>query len=294
MRRTGLLFLLSFSLFILCCACGNTQPQSGNSLSALSREHTRIVSLNGTVTEILCALGLEQYIVAADVTSTYPPSVQQLPKVGHNRSMSAERILAERPTLVIGLKEQIKPELAEQLRGAGVQLMACDFGYSIESGKKLIAQLADTFGVPEQGAALSSGIDTDLATVVLPAASPRVLFIYARGAGTLMVAGKHTAPNTMVQLSGGQNAVEDFEDFKPLTAEALVKANPDVILMFDDGLQSLGGMDGLLQVQGVKETNAGKNRQVIEMDGLYLTGFGPRTGKAVATLSKKLNEVVIR
>ncbi|RYE25552.1 MAG: hemin ABC transporter substrate-binding protein, partial [Sphingobacteriales bacterium] len=122
---------------------------------------------------------------------------------------------------------------------------------------------------------------------------PNVLFIYARGAGTLMVAGDHTYPNSMIKLSGGKNAITGFEDFKPLTAEALVAANPDVILMFDSGLQSLGGADGLMQIPGLAQTNAGKKKQVIEMDGQYLTGFGPRTGEAIATLSKKLNEVSI-
>ncbi|HTN17434.1 MAG TPA: ABC transporter substrate-binding protein, partial [Chitinophagaceae bacterium] len=95
----------------------------------------------------------------------------------------------------------------------------------------------------------------------------------------------------MIKLAGGENAVSGFEDFKPLTPEALLNANPDVILMFTSGLESLGGMDGLLKVPGIAMTNAGKKKQVIEMDGQYLTGFGPRLGKAIAELSKKLDAV---
>src|SRR3546814_12365153 len=103
----------------------------------------------------------------------------------------------------------------------------------------------------------------------------------------MMVAGENTQMEQVIHMAGGQNAVRGFEDFKPLTAESLVAANPDVILLFDSGLSSLGGIAGLLEVQGVAETNAGKARKVVEMDGQFLTGFGPRLGKAILELTKK-------
>ena len=104
-----------------------------------------------------------------------------------------------------------------------------------------------------------------------------------------MVAGQRTQLDEMIKLAGGENAVSGFEDFKPLTAESLVAANPDVILLFDSGLSSLGGIDGLLEVQGIGQTNAGKNRKVVEMDGQFLTGFGPRLGEAILELAKKIH-----
>src|SRR3546814_10521282 len=116
-----------------------------------------------------------------------------------------------------------------------------------------------------------------------------VFFIYARGTGTMMVAGQLKQLDEMITLAGGENAVSGFEDFKPLTAESLVAANPDVILLFDSGLSSLGGIAGLLEVQGVAETNAGKARKVVEMDGQFLTGFGQRLGKAILELTKKIH-----
>jgi len=61
-----------------------------------------------------------------------------------------------------------------------------------------------------------------------------------------------------------------------------------VILLFNSGLKSLGGVKGLLQIPGVAETNAGKNKAVITMDGALLSGFGPRVGKAAAHLNQLL------
>jgi iron complex transport system substrate-binding protein len=93
----------------------------------------------------------------------------------------------------------------------------------------------------------------------------------------------------MITLAGAENAATGFNDFKPLTAEAMVAANPDVILLFDSGLQSLGGIEGLLKVPGVAQTNAGKNRKVIVMDGQLLTGFSPRVITAIKELSQKIS-----
>jgi iron complex transport system substrate-binding protein len=94
----------------------------------------------------------------------------------------------------------------------------------------------------------------------------------------------------MIQLAGAQNAVNEFAGFKQLSSESLVAANPDVILLFDSGLQSLGGADDLLKVPGVAETNAGRNKKFIAMDGQFLSGFGLRLPQAVGELNKKLNQ----
>ena len=89
-------------------------------------------------------------------------------------------------------------------------------------------------------------------------------------------------------MAGGQNAITEFEDYKPLTPESLIKGNPDVILLFTSGLESLGGVDGLLKIQGVSQTNAGKNKKVIALDGALISGFGPRVGEGAAALNAEL------
>src|SRR5690606_3623027 len=119
---------------------------------------------------------------------------------------------------------------------------------------------------------------------------PSVLFIYARGTGTMMVAGEDSQVESVIKLAGGKNAVSGFKDFKPLTAESLVKANPDIILLFDSGYESLGGYSGLLNVPGIQETKAGANKNFVAMDGQFLTGFGPRLGQAVTELAVKIHK----
>lgn len=245
-----------------------------------------IVSLSGTISEIVCDLGRQAELVGVDVTSTYPAALARLPKVGHTRSISAEGVLALRPTLVLGTTESIKPEVAAQLRSAGVSVQLFKQDYSVAGTKKLVQEVAAVLGATAQVPALTKKLDADLTKVQRPAKAPKVLFVYARGTGTMMVAGQGTSVEKVIQLAGGQNAATGFSDFKPLTAEALVAANPDYLLLFDSGLESLGGKAGLLQVPGVAQTTAGRTSRIIEMDGQLLTGFGPRLGQAAAELAR--------
>src|SRR5690606_23230277 len=107
-------------------------------------------------------------------------------------------------------------------------------------------------------------------------------------AGNLMVAGQKTPSDAIINLAGGVNAAQGLDDFKPLTPEAPMEAKTDVILMFDSGLQSIGVIEGILKIEGIAQTNAGKNKKVIAMVGQYLSGFSPRLGDAVLELNQKL------
>ncbi|MCW3463108.1 heme/hemin ABC transporter substrate-binding protein [Chitinophaga nivalis] len=269
-------------LFLLCL-------QIGVSVSTYAQSsYKRIVSLNGTVTEILCDLGFQQQIVGVDVTSIYPAAMEKVPKVGHNRNISAEPVLALQPDLILSTANFLSPAVIAQFKSVGIANVIVEQDYSVAGTKKLITQIAAALNVPAKGTALCKQIDQQQAALHIAKQNKKVLFIYARGAGTMMVAGEGTPMDKMITLAGAANAATGFHDFKPLTAEALVAANPDVVLLFDIGLQSLGGVDGLLKVPGVAQTNAGKNRKVIVMDGLLLSGFGPRVIPAIKELSQKI------
>lgn len=278
--------MITLALVALSLAACNTNTKQA---SAVLPDSTKIVSLSGSISEVLAGLGLEKNIAGTDITSNYPESMKAKPKVGHNKNINAEGVMALQPDLIIGLKKEVSPALSAQFKAAGVKLLLVDQDYSVEGTKKLIHTLADSLHAAAKGDSIIKVLESDLAKV--PAAGdkkPKVLFIYARGTGTMMVGGTGTAVEKAIALAGGQNAVTEFADYKPLTAESLVKANPDVILLFDSGLQSLGGAAGLAKVQGVKDTNAGKNKKIITMDGELLSSFGPRLGIAIQELAAKL------
>lgn len=250
----------------------------------------KIVSLNGALTEIVSALGHEKEIVGVDVTSTYPESIKKTAQdLGHVRSLSIEAIMALQPTVIFATDKDLNPELLEKIKKSGVQAHIFTQEFTKEGTKKLVEEVATVLKNTDFKK-LQTTIDEQLAQVKPIAKAPKVLFIYARGAGTLMVAGTNTPVEKVIALAGGQNAITEFEDFKPLTPESLLKGNPDVILLFTTGLQSLGGIDGVLKIQGIDKTNAGKNKKIIAMDGQLLSGFGPRLGEATLQLNSLLIE----
>lgn len=288
MKKISVLVLAIVSLAVFSCKKEEAKKEETPETPVEKAEGLKIVSLNGAVTEIVAALGHEKEIVGVDVTSTYPETVKTTAKdLGHVRSITIESIVALKPTVIIGTDKDMSPELAEKIKAAGIEAHILTQDFSPEGTKKLIADVAGIIKNTDFKA-LTDKIDADLAKVQPIAKAPKVLFIYARGAGTLMVAGKNTPVEKTIALAGGQNAITEFDDFKPLTPESLIKGNPDVILLFTTGLQSLGGVDGLLKIQGVDKTNAGKNKKIIALDGALISGFGPRVGEGAATLNAEL------
>jgi iron complex transport system substrate-binding protein len=284
-KLTSTFTIAAIALSLFSCNSKNVTENKNN-----NNEKLRIVSLSGAVSETLAGIGLEENIVGIDVTSTYPASLQSKTKVGNTHNLNVESILALKPDYVISMKERgIKPEQATQLQQAGVKVWVIDQEYSIEGTKKYITLLADSFHKAEEAKKMIAAIDASYTTLPKYTTQPSVMFIYARGAGALSVCGKDMPMAKMIQMAGGVNAGNDFEGFKPLTAEAVVKNNPDAILLFSSGLQSVDGPEGMLKVPGVAQTNAGKNKNFIVMDGELLSGFGPRVVEAVRELGEKMH-----
>ena len=279
--------ILAFAFLAFACQKDNNVEDESKTEETTTPQE-KYVTLNGTLTETVAAFGMEEQIVGVDVTSTYPASIQKVPKVGHTRNLQAEGILSLNPTVVIGLKDEIKPEIQQKLEAAGVKVKLFEQEYSFEGTKQLITEMGEYFGKKEKAQEIIQAIESDVNQIKTIENPPSVLFIYARGAGTLMVAGENTQMKSFIELAGGKNAVEGFEDFKPLTPEALLQSNPDVVLLFSSGLESLEGENGLLEVPGMKDTNAGKNKRFIAMNGAYISGFGPRLGKALLDFNQKL------
>ncbi|WP_313377306.1 ABC transporter substrate-binding protein [Chishuiella sp.] len=284
---------ITTSIVALLFSCNNKEAHKNN-VSETKKEiivsNEKIVSLNGAITEVLADLGYENNLVGVDVTSTYPSSVKEKAKdLGHVRSLSIESLLALKPTKVFATDKDITPEQISQLENAGISVEIIKQDYSIDGTKNLIKSVASTLNNTNYET-LDNKIDTDLKKLKLIPTKPKVLFIYARGAGNLMVAGKNTPMEKIISIAGGENAITEFEDFKPLTPEAVVKSNPDYILMFDSGLKSIGGIDGVLKIEGIAPTNAGKNKKIIAMDGQLLCGFGPRVGEAAVQLNQLLQK----
>ena len=254
------------------------------------RSVERIVSLDGITTEILFALGVGEKVVGRDDSSYYPPEAQRLPSVGYQFRLSAEGILSLKPTLVIG-REEVRPkEVVEQLERAGVAVVLVPATPSVEGAKAKIRTVAQAVGRVEQGEALVRALERDLLLLKAfqaqhaPKGRLKALFLYLRSPGTTYVCGEGSTPVGVMALAGLDNAAQGIRECKPMTAESVVAARPEVIVVFKKGLESVGGLEGLLKLPGVAQTPAGEKRKVVTMDDLYLGSFGPRAGRAALDL----------
>jgi iron complex transport system substrate-binding protein len=194
--------------------------------------------------------------------------------------------------LVIVTEEAGPVHVLEQLKATGVPVRVLPSGHTPEAAAERIREVGEAVGKSEAAEHLAFELEKQVHGLAKASGdAPRVLFLYARGGGVLNVSGSGTAADAMIALAGGRNAVEGFEGYKPLTAEAAVQAAPDVILMTTHGLEAAGGWEAILAQPGLSLTPAAKNRRVIGMDDLLLLGFGPRLPLAIEELSGKLHGV---
>lgn len=254
----------------------------------------RVVTVGGAVTEIVFALGAGDRIVATDSTSTYPKPAAQLPRIGYLRSIAAEGVLAQRPTLVLAVADAGPPTAVAQLRAAGVPVVIATNEHSIDGVRANVRRIADALGLQAQGAALEHRIaqqwDAVIRIVHAAGLAPRVLFLLGHGGrGVLMAAGEGTAAAAMIALAGGRNAFGAVQGYKTLNAEAVLVARPDVIVVTREGLTAQGGERSVLAQHGLAATPAGRAQRLVAIDALLLLGFGPRLPDAVHELAQAIH-----
>ena len=261
-------------------------------------EGLRIVSLFGDLTEIIYELGAGHLVVGRDASSIYPPEAELLPNLGFTQALSAEGVLALEPTLVIGNQTAGPSDVLEQIRDAGVEVVIIDSPSTFDAMGLKIRAVGVALGIEERAEAFAAAAEARLDAVLADVAArnpegdarPSVLFIYVRRGGLQLVAGEGSAAATIIEAAGGIDAgtAAGVVGFVPLTPEAVVAADPEVILVMDRGLAAIGGVPGLLEIPGVAQTRAGRNQRFVSMEDLYLLGFGPRLPDALRDLAAQL------
>jgi iron complex transport system substrate-binding protein len=260
---------------------------------------SRIVSLNGNISEVIFALGLGDQVVAVDVTTTYPPEAvaltQQGQVVGFAQQLTPEAVLRFEPTLVIGDQLVGPTDVLDQLRQTGVPVVILATQSKLEGVRDIITDVATVLGVESEGETLADQVMQEIDDTVALAAqadtTPRVAYVYVRGPQTLLLFGTGSPTEAMIE---GANAIDAGADSGvqfavPLTPEGLVAADPDYIIVPEGGLAALGGLDGFLKVPGVAETPAGKDGNILAYDEGIFINLGPRTGEALAALVADLH-----
>lgn len=255
---------------------------------------SRIIAADryGTLTQIVWALGLGHNLIGRSTSASFP-AVQHLPNVtGGSGSLNVESILALRPTVFLTDTTTANAAIREQLAATGVTVVYFDPSRTMDGVGPQIEAVAAALGVPDAGRALAERTRDEIAAAsaaVPPQPRPlTIAFLYLRSTAITMLAGPGSGADALITAIGARDAGTAAgltEPFTTITSEAMISAAPDVILVMTDGLESVGGLDGIQQIPGIAQTPAGRNQRIVDMSDAVLLSFGPNTGRVVAALS---------
>ncbi|SEF81417.1 heme/hemin ABC transporter substrate-binding protein [Vibrio hangzhouensis] len=244
---------------------------------AFADNSQRIVSAGASVTELIYAFDAQSQLVGVDATSITPKNAS-IPKVGYHRALSAEGLLTLAPTLIVGSMEMGPQPTLEQLRRVGVTVEIVDTAPTIEGLKTRINQIAALTSSEEKVAKLNKQVDHQVAALTKnqpdPSKAKKVLFLLIHEGRPANVAGSNTTPNAIIELAGGVNpAASKINSYRPLSTEAMIEMQPDVILVSGRSYAKLGGTDAVLKaLPALTATPAGINGNIVTIDGYALVG----------------------
>ena len=252
----------------------------------------RIVSIGGTITEILYALGAEDRIVARDSTSFYPEAANAKPDVGYMRALSAEGILGQKPDLILMEEGSGPPPVLEILKASEVPMVVVPTPPDAAKISQKIRDVGAAVGLSDKAEALAVKTEDGLKKLAadvakIPGPKKKVLFVLSLSNNRVMAGGADTEAGAVIEMAGGVNAAPTINGYKALSDEAVIAAQPDLILSMSRGDHSLKP-EQVFALPSMQTTPAAASKSLVSMDGLLLLGFGPRTPDAARSLATQI------
>jgi iron complex transport system substrate-binding protein len=260
---------------------------------------SRILCIGGDVTEIAYALGAGGRITAVDTTSQYPPqALKEKQSVGYMRALSSEGVISVGATLVLASAQAGPPEVVKTLKATSVPYVEVPADFTPEGIARKIRLIARAVGTEAEGDRVAQEVAAAFATLAqlrTRIKRPlRALFVLNVQNGRIMIGGKNTSADAILELAGAQNAAASMNGFRPVGDEAMIELAPDVIV----GMRRVSenaphDLSQLLAMKGVKATPAGAGQRLVLLDGSYLMSFGPRAPDAARDLMRALYPEIV-
>ncbi|MBM9488112.1 ABC transporter substrate-binding protein [Pseudomonas sp. ICBG1301] len=264
-----------------------------NPLAQAGQVPLRLVSVGGALSEWVVALGAESKLVGVDTTSQHPESLKALPSIGYQRQLSAEGILSLSPQILVGTEEMGPPPVLAQLRGAGVRVELFSAEPDLLALQANLKRLGNLLGSEAKATLLFADFQQQLdrqkswvAKAQTAVSAPGVLLLLGHSGGKLLIAGKHTAADWILQHAGGNN-LATHTGYKPFSVESLAGLSPDVLVFADRALTGEEAQAALFKENPIlRSTPAAMHGRVIELDPTLLVGgLGPRLPHSLMLLS---------
>lgn len=250
--------------------------------SLANSEPQRLISTDAGATELIFSLGLEQSLVAVDVTSQLPKGHQPLPNIGYHRNLSAEGLLSLEPTAVIGSEFMGPPPVVSALQQARVQLVRLPGAKTSAQLRSNISELATALQQRERGEALIQHLDQQLSALQQqPLNGQKIAFLLSMDTAKLRLAGAGSSGVALIDLLAG-DSVAEFKNYQTVSAESLMAMQPDIILVA--GKNTTTAVDELIAANPILlHSPAGLNHRIVAVDGSTLVA-----GLSVAAVGEAL------
>lgn len=297
MRKVLIIALIALLSGCAANTTGSSYTISQNDVRSISLDTqssfsaSRVIVLANGVAEIIQSLNGQSIIVGRDISST-EDSLADIPIVTSGHQVLPEKVISLNPDLVL-IDASTGPKAAiATIKAAGIRVVETPESWSLGDLPKKVRAVGAAIGAPDRAELLVEQIERAVKTSMVKG-SPRVAFLYLRGTSSVyLIGGSGSGADSLLQAIGAVDVGAQSLDrpFNTLTAESLASLNPDVILVMSKGLESVGGVQGLLKLPGVAQTKAGKNAAVIDVDDSLLLSFGPRTPSLIEALATALRK----
>lgn len=253
----------------------------------------RIISAGAAITELINAMGAQEQLVAVDVTSKTMVN-DDMPVLGYHRQLSAESLIALNPARLLGSSEMGPKTTLDLIKQAGIEVNVVNSGETVDDLLARIEQVGELTDTEQEAQALQAKVQDKVDSINQNLANhsdkKKVLFLMIHDGRPANVAGRNTTADSVIRLAGAINpAAGAVESYKPISLEAMVEMQPDIILLSSRTLSQIGSADDLLKrMPLLAATPAGQNKAVVTIDGTALIG-----GLGLKSLSEaeRLNQV---
>jgi len=254
--------------------------------SLVYAKNPSIISIGGSISETICALGHKKDLKAVDTSSIYPLSLKKIKKIGYWLQVPKEGILSLSPKIVIASENAKPKKIINSFKNFGIKTYIISDKPSLNSAKKKIEKIAKILHEEKQANKILKKMDKKISLVQNAInnkkVKPKVLFLFSIGAGQNLGAGKGTKVGKMISLAGGVNALE-MKNFVKISPESILKINPDIIIFSSE--HGKVKLDKKYNNKNLALTTAGKNKNFFTMNMLLISGFTVRTANALQDLS---------
>lgn len=231
MGRAPLHLALAVTLVAgLAAGCSKSPPPEGEDGEA---ESLRILSLTPNVTEILFAMGLGDRVVGRSNYCNFPPQAKSVPAVGDTISLNLEKIISLKPNLALVVTK--RPDLVRTIEGLGIRTVRLESDTMAEL-MQTIETIGRETGWTGPAENVKDMIQDRLDKVrrrVKGRDRPKVLFVLAMTIGSpkMMVAGRGTFVDELLNVAGAENAYPDVADWPTITVPRVIALAPEIVIV---------------------------------------------------------------